>query len=190
MRDVSPQYSKAMVTKSISKLIDQAILPAAILIIGKMGGLFLTVYLLHLNFTVQPASFLKILPTVHLPDQTSYILAENYSNLAMFMLASVGTIFVITRAHFLHESHISPRLRAKLARLNLEALIASSYKLYHQAAIWLTFLWLSTGFLMLSTIAKITYPQISIIAFIVAANFSWVFALDVEKEVEIQRNQI
>lgn len=179
-----------MVTKSISKLIDQAILPALILIIGKMGGLFLTVYLLHLDVAVQPASFLKILPTVHFPDPQAYILAENYSNLAMFTLASLGTIFVITRAHFLHESHISPSLQAKLARLNLEVLIASSYKLYHQAAIWLTFLWLSTGFLVLSTILNITYPQISIIAVIVAANFSWVFALDVEKELEIQRGQI
>ncbi len=179
-----------MVTKSISKLIDQAILPALILITGKMGGLFLTVYFLHLNIVVQPASFLKILPTIHFPDPQAYILAENYSNLAMFFLASLGTILVVTRAHFLHESHISPKLQAKLARLNLESLIASSYKLYYQAAIWLTFLWLSAGFLVLSTILGITYPQISIIAFIVAANFSWVFALDIEKELEIQRGQI
>lgn len=179
-----------MVTKSISKLIDQAILPAAILIVGKMAGLFLTVYFMHLNFTVEPATFLKILPTIHFADHTSYILAENYSNLAMFTLASIGTIFVITRAHFLHQSHISPKVQAKLARFNLESLIASSYKLYHQAAIWLTFLWLSTGFLMLSTIAKITYPQISIIALIVAANFSWVFALDIEKEIQISRGQL
>ncbi|MEX2028608.1 MAG: hypothetical protein WD988_03890 [Candidatus Curtissbacteria bacterium] len=178
-----------MVTRSITRLIDEAILPAATLIVGKMAGLFAVIYFLHLDATVVPASFLKILPTVHFADQNSYILAENYSNLAMFSLASAGTIFVIARAHFLHTSHISPQLQAKLARLNLEVLIASSYRLYHQAAIWLTFLWLSTAFLVLSTIFNITYPQISIVAFIVAANFSWVFALDIEKEVEIQRSQ-
>lgn len=177
-----------MITRSVTRLIDEAILPAATIIVGKMAGLFAAVYFLGLDFTVAPASFLKILPTVYFVDPTSYILAENYSNLAMFAVASAGTIFVISRAHFLHSSHISPQLQAKLARLNLEVLIASSYRLYHQAAIWLTFLWLTTAFLMLSTIFKITYPQISIVAFIVAANFSWVFALDIEKEIEIQKD--
>lgn len=179
-----------MVTKSITELIDEAVLPATVLIISKMAGLLAAAYLLHLNFTVHPATFLKILPTLHFVDSQSYILAENYSNLAMFTLASIGTVFVITRAHFFHESHIPPSMQAKLAKLNLEVLIASSYRLYYQAAIWLTFLWLSTGFLILSTILKVTYPQISIIAFIVAANFSWIFALDVEREIQIQRNQI
>jgi hypothetical protein len=178
-----------MVTKSITRLIDEAILPVTVLIVGKMAGLFAVIYFLHLDFTVVPASFLKILPTVYFVNPTSYIIAENYSNLAMFILASVGTIFVITRAHFLHTSHISPVLQAKLARLNLDLFIASSYRLYHQAAIWITFLWLTTAFLMLSTIFNITYPQISVVAFIVAANLSWFLALDIEKEVEIQRSQ-
>ena len=33
------------------------------------------------------------------------------------------------------------------------------------------------------TLANITYPAISIIAFVLAANLSWVFAIDVEKEI-------
>ncbi|MBI2598707.1 hypothetical protein HYW40_00595 [Candidatus Curtissbacteria bacterium] len=177
-----------MVARSITKLIDEAVLPAVILILGKMAGLFAAVYFLGLGFTVAPASFLKVLPTIHFPSYQAYILAENFGNLAMFSLAALGTIFVIVRAHFFHESHIPPQTHARLARLNLESLIAPSGNLYYQAAIWLTFLWLSVGFLIVSTIFKITYPQISIIAFVVAANFSWVFALDVERELEIQRD--
>ena len=176
-----------MVTKSLTKLIDQAIFPAAVRTTGKMIGLFLTSYDLNVKFEVVPASFLRILPTVHFPDQTSYILAENYSNLAMFIASSMGAIFVTLRAHFFHASHISPRLHAKLASLNLEMLVSTSYHLYYQAAIWITFLWLSTAFLITSSIAGVTYVPISIFAFIIAANFSWVFALDVEKEVEIQK---
>lgn len=163
-------------------------MPAAALIFGKMLGLFLVIYFLKMPFNIASGQILKILPSVHFANLADYTLAENYSNLAMFSIAAVGTIFVLVRAHFFHESHIHPKLQARLVRLNLESLIAPSYHLYHQAAIWLTFLWLSVGFLIISTILGVTYPQIAIIAFVVAANFSWVFAVDVEQEIEIARS--
>lgn len=176
-----------MVAKSLIKLIDEAIIPATALIVGKMLGLFAASYFLNLPFTVKTGQVLQVLPQVQFANLTDYIVAENYANLAMFTTAAAGTIFVLVRAHFFHESHIHPKLHAKLVALNLESLIAPSYHLYHQAAIWLIFLWLTVGFLLISTFLKITYPQISAIALIVASNFSWIFALDVEKEVEISK---
>lgn len=177
-----------MLNKNIIKLIDEAIIPAVALIISKMLGLFLSSYFLHLPFEVKNSRIFWILPSVHFNNLTDYIRAENYSNLAMFLAASVGCFYVIIRAHFFHESHISPKLHAKLVSLSLDSLVAPSYHLYHQAAIWLTFLWLTTIFLVTSTILKITYPQLSVVAFIIAANFSWVFAMDIEREIEISRS--
>lgn len=178
-----------MVAKSIVKLIDEAIIPAVALIFGKMAGLILVISILDLPFTVKGGQILNILPQVSFDNVADYILAENYSNLAMFVAAALGTIFVIIRAHFFHESHINPNLHARLVGLNLESLIASSYHLYHQAAIWILFLWLTVAFLLVSTILGITYPAISATAFIIAANFSWIFAIDVEKEIELSRSQ-
>ena len=171
--------------KSLVKLIDEAIIPAVCLIVGKMLGLFLASYFLKLNFTLKSSEFLKILPAVNFQNLQDYTVAENYSNLAMFIVAATGTAYVLIRAHYFHESHIHPRLHAKLVSLGQEWLVAPSYHLYHQAVIWLIFLWLTVGFLVLSSILEITYPQITIIAFVIAVNFSWVFALDVEKEIEI-----
>jgi len=176
-----------MVSKSLIKLIDEAIIPAAALIIGKMLGLFLASYFLKLPFVIKSSQVLWILPSVHFASLGDYTIAENYSNLAMFFVASAGTMFVLVRAHFFHQSHIHPVLHAKLVKLNLENLIAPSYHLYHQALIWLIFLWLTVGFLIISTLLQITYAQITIIAFLVAANSSWVFAIDVEKEIEINK---
>lgn len=177
-----------MVAKSLVKLIDEAIIPAVALIVAKMLGLFAASYFLNLPFTVKTGQVLKVLPQVQFANLTDYIVAENYANLAMFTVAAAGTIAVLVRAHFFHESHIHPRLHAKLVSLNLESLVAPSFHLYHQAAIWLIFLWLTVGFLLISTILKITYPQITAVALIFAANFSWIFAMDVEKEVEISRS--
>lgn len=177
-----------MVAKSLVKLIDEAIVPATALIVGKMLGLLATVYFFNLPFSVEPHQILKILPSVHFANLTDYILAENYSNLAMFAVSAIGTVFILVRAHFFHDSHIHPALHARLAALNLQSLIAPSYHLYHQAAIWLTFLWLTVAFLLISAFVEITYPVTAAIAFIIAANFSWIFAMDIEKEIEISRS--
>ena len=176
-----------MVAKSLVKLIDEAIIPAACLIVGKMLGLFLASYFLKLSFAIKSSQVLWILPSVHFANLQDYIIAENYSNLAMFFVASAGCMLVLVRTHFFHQSHIHPVLHAKLVKLNLESLIAPSYHLYHQALIWLIFLWLTVGFLIISTLLQVTYAQITIVAFIVAANFSWLFAVDIEKEIEISR---
>ena len=178
-----------MISKSLIKLIDEAIVPAVLMIIIKGIGLFATVVFFNLPFTLEYRSIFGILPSFRFATLQAYITAENYSNLAMFAAVAAGAIIVILKAHFLHESHISPRLHARLISLNLERLAQSSYHLYHQATIWLVFLWLTFGFLTLSSIAKITYPQITIAAFLVAANLSWVFALDIEKEIELSRSQ-
>ena len=177
-----------MIAKSLIKLIDEAIMPAVALIAGKMLGLFAASFFLNLPFTIQNKEVFWLLPSIQFSSINAYLTAENYSNLAMFMTAVLGAIPVVVRAHFFHESHISPTFHAKLVSLNLERLIAPSYHLYHQAAIWLIFLWLTVGFLIISTILQVTYAQITVIAFVIAANLSWVFALDIEKEMEILRS--
>ncbi|OGD93375.1 hypothetical protein A2697_00330 [Candidatus Curtissbacteria bacterium RIFCSPHIGHO2_01_FULL_41_44] len=178
-----------MVTRSLVKLIDEAIIPAVSLICGKMIGLLASSYFLHLPFTFKNGQFLKILPSVQFQSLEAYTTAENYSNLVMFLVAAAGTVYVLVRAHYFHESHIHPSLHAKLVAIGQDWLVAPSYHLYHQAVIWLVFLWLTVGFLVLSTILGTTYPQIAIIAFVVAANFSWVLAVDIEKEIELGKSQ-
>ena len=179
-----------MISKSLIKLIDEAILPALLLILAKGVGLFATIVFFNLPFTLEYRSIFGLLPSFRFATLQGYITAENYSNLAMFAAVAAGSIVVILKAHFLHESHIHPKLHSRLIALNLERLGQSSYHLYHQAAIWLIFLWLTVGFLTLSSIAKITYPQITIVAFLISANLSWVFALDLEKEIELSREKV
>lgn len=178
-----------MVAKSLTKLVDEAIIPALLLIIAKLVGLFLASFLLNLKFEVENQSFLGIFPSIGYGDINAYILAENYSNLAMFIVAVLGTLYILIKAHFLHDSHVKPKLQLTLAKKNLEWLITSSYNLYHQALIWLIFLWLTVGFLVLSTALKITYLQISVAAFVIAANLTWVFVLDLEREIAINQNK-
>ena len=179
-----------MVAKSLVKLLDEAIIPALALIVAKMVGLYFVSQIFNLPFTIKSQGFLKLLPTISFKNMADYNLAENYSNIGMLAVVCLGTVYVMIRAHYFHASHIHPRLHARLARLNLESLIAPSYHLYHQSAIWLIFMWLTIGFLTLSAILGTTYPQVAIIGFVIAANLSWIFALDVEKEVELNSEAV
>src|SRR4030042_1822411 len=104
-----------MVAKSITKLIDEAIVPALALIVAKMAALYLASFIFNLPFEIKTKSFMGILPAVSFINVADYIKAENYSNLAMFVVAALGTIFVLVRAHYFHASHIHPKLQAKLA---------------------------------------------------------------------------
>lgn len=174
-----------MIVNSVKKLIDEAIVPAVVLILAKMLGLLLTSYFLNLPFDVQSRGFLRILPSIKFLSLKDYITAENYSNLAMLIAACLGTLFVLVRLHFLHESHVEPKVQVRLAALNFEKIISSSYHLYHSAATWLIFLWLTVAFLIVSTILKVTYFPITAIAMVIAVNFSWMLALDIQKEIEI-----
>ncbi len=178
-----------MIAKSTVKLIDEAVIPAVVLIIAKILGIYLVNYLLKVDYNINPNGFLNILPSITYTSPNDYIVAENYSNLAMFVAVALGTLVVTVKAHFLHESHISPRLHQKLVKLNLEKFISTSFHLYHQAFIWLVFLWLVTIFLITATLAEIIYPQVSAIAVIIALNFSWILAVDVQKEIEIARER-
>ncbi|KKR78188.1 MAG: hypothetical protein UU23_C0002G0015 [Candidatus Curtissbacteria bacterium GW2011_GWA1_40_9] len=177
-----------MVAKSTVKLIDEAIIPALILMMSKIVGILLVNYFFKINFNVHSRDFLNLLPSITYPSAYDYIRVENYSNLLMFIAAAMGTLMVLTKAHFFHESHISPKFHQKLVNLNLEKLISSSFHLYHQALIWMIFLWLVTIFLILSSISKVMYPQITVLAIIIAINFSWILALDIQKEIEIERD--
>ncbi len=178
-----------MVAKSTVKLIDEAIIPALLLISAKLIGIFLTNYFFKINFAIHQQGFLNLLPSLTYSSVSDYIKVENYSNLLMFTVSAAGTLMVLVKAHLLHESHISPKLHQKLAKFNLEKLVSSSFHLYHQALIWMVFLWLVTIFLFLSSISKITYPQITAFAAIIAINFTWILAVDINKEIEIAKEQ-
>ena len=178
-----------MVIKSLIKLIDEAIIPAVVLILAKMIGILASSYLFNLNFEIKSGSFLFFLPSINFLDIKDYILAENYSNFTMVLAAVLGTLIVLIRLHFLHESHVHPKLQLKLASISLEKIISPSYHLYHKVTIWLIFLWLTVAFLVLSTIYKITYLPITLTAIFVALNLTWITILDIEKEIDISRNK-
>jgi hypothetical protein len=129
--------------------------------------------------------FLFIFPVIKYTSYQDYFKINSYSNAIMFATVALGVIYVLIKAHFLHQSHIDPIFQAKLSRARLSRTIASSFHLYHQAAVWLIFLWLVTALLVFEAIFKISSQMLAVFAGIFAINSTWFLIVDVEHEVEI-----
>jgi len=127
------------------------------------------------------------LPQFVYPTSAEFHQANTLSNISMFAFVALGAAVVVFRAHFLHESHISPKVSVQLSRLRISSWMASTFRLYHQGAVWLIFAWLSTVILVLQAYDGISSPVLAIIAFLITLNLSWFFTLDMDKEIQLSQ---
>jgi hypothetical protein len=178
-----------MVSKSLSTLIDEAILPALLLILAKFFGVLIVTFVIGSSWQLKFSSALPFLPTISYPNYQAYLTSNSYSNLLMYLVLALGCSFVLVKAHFLHSSHISPTLHARLASLRLSSLVSDTFSLYHQGTIWLLFLWLATVLILIQAFLGLSFAWIAIISFLLTLNFSWFFLIDIEQEIEIWRRE-
>lgn len=178
-----------MLSKSLVKLIDEAILPAVLLVGSKFASVILIATLSKSAFSFTFGRFFFFLPSLSFSTFESYIFSNSYSNLFTYVVLAAGCAFVLLRAHFFHSSHVTPALHARLIKLRLSSLVADTFTIYHQAFVWFSFIWLFTIFLLIEAFLNIVYPWIAIVAFLISLNMSWFLIADVEEELEIWQRE-
>ena len=176
-------------SKSLIKLIDSSLLPAAFMILGKVLGVYLVAKFFNLEWALQnsTSTFFSLRPVFAEKD---LVMVSSYSDLIMFLFVLLGLSFTIFRAIYLHSSHVDPRLVAKLATNNLLDLIKDSFDVYHEAAIWLVFAWASVATIFLNVLLEKTYVWVGLVGLISVLGFSLILLRDVGKEVEVSRKKI
>ncbi len=176
-------------SKTLVNLIDIALVPAALLVVGKLIGLFVTIQVFALPWTMQeiPGSFFSIRPALMAED---IIVASSYSDLIMYLLIAAGFSIILIQATHFHETHIKPKLLVKLANNNLLGLVRSSFDLYHYAAIWTIFLWLTQLLIWIDIATGKTYVWIGIGTLLANVVFTAFLLQDVYREIEISRHDL
>ena len=176
-------------SKSLIKLIDSSLLPAALMILGKVAGIYIVAKFFNLEWALQNStdSFFSLRPVFAEKD---IVTVSSYSDLIMLLFVILGLSFSIFRAIYLHSSHVDPRIVAKLATNNLLDLIKDSFDVYHEAAMWLVFSWISVVLISLNVLLERTYVWVSLVGLISVIGFSLILLRDVGKEVEISRKRI
>lgn len=166
-----------MISKTLLKLIDEAILPAVILVAAKIFGVAALTSRWGLDFTLN----LKNLegPNAHL--------VNTYSNLFSYGAVALGLGLILARAYLFHSSHISPQITLRLSSLNFTTIISTTYELFHQAAVWLSYLWLLSFLFLLQSYWKLIPTNIALGVSVVTLVFTCLFVWDVDREIDIRR---
>jgi hypothetical protein len=174
-----------MFSKTLVKLIDEAIIPALVLVAAKVLGVLFVGRVKNLIFEVSFKSHFLPLPTLVFSSYQDYVTVNSYSNLIMLGVVSLGLVWILLKANLLHDTHISPKLAAQLARLSLSRLISTTFEAYHQALVWYGFAWFTTILMAFYAYLGLAYKSFALIAFLIVLNLTWFFIFDVEREIII-----
>ncbi len=176
-------------SKSLIKLVDYSILPAALLVVGKFLGLFVAVNFFSLDWGVEsiPNSVFSVRPLFYSED---ILLASSYSDLIMFLILVTVYSFIVLQAVLFHNTHISPTVLARLANNNLLGLVKGTFEIYHKAAIWTVFLWLANVLIFLNVALGKTYLWITAFTIITSVVLTVMLIRDASQEIELSKKEV
>ena len=177
-------------SKSLIKLIDAALIPAAVMICGKVAGLWFANSVFNLDWGIvsDPNNFFSV--RIVYGTLAEQITATTYSNLLMYIFVFVGFLFILIRALYFHSTHITPRMLAKLATNNLLNLISDSFEIYHKASVWLIILWLANFALLINVFSGKAYTWTGAVSFVCSVLTTVVLLRDVSKEIEFAKKNV
>jgi hypothetical protein len=146
-------------SRSLVKILDAALFPAALMISGKFIGLYLVTKIFNIDWGVENLSnqLISSRPVVYGQD---LVTVSSYSDLFLLIIMTSGFSVFIIRAIYFHESHIDPRLLTRLAMKGLLGLVKDSFEIYHRASMWLIFLWLSDVTIFINILLGKTYSWV------------------------------
>lgn len=169
-----------MFSKILVKLIDQAIVPAVLLIAARIVSVVLIASYNKIDVFIDAAGF-------NVSNPTEYLFVNSYSILVMGSILFLGIAYVLVKSYVLHDSHITPKLTAQMFSLKLSSFIQTSFDLYSQGSIWLSYLYLLMLVAGLMSFFGVAYLWVftTLVGLAVIATILLIF--DVEREVELEK---
>lgn len=169
-------------SKSLLKVLDLSLFPAALMVVGKFIGLIVVTRIFDIPFTLAQLSqgLISARPEVPAEFVTT---ASTYSDLIMYVILAIGVVVVVVQATQFHDKHISPKLLLKLSNHNLMSLIKGSYEIYHSAAVWTLFIWVATVIVWINVLAGKTALWMGVVAITSSIIFCIALLQDVYSEI-------
>ena len=165
-----------MFSKILIKLVDEAIVPAVVLVVARVGSVVFFGKYFNLPVTFSPAGFVYA-------NEHGFLIVNSYSTLVMICIIGIGLLYVLLKSYIFHDSHIHPSFTAKLFSLRLSSFIQASFDVYSQGVIWLAY-----SYLLLIASAAMAYfgllfPWVLVVSLVITLLSTYLFIVDVEREV-------
>ena len=171
-----------MFSKILIKLIDQAIVPAILLLTVRLVSIVLISYYLEIPFSTGNGGIV-------FENSADFVLANSYSMVALLISLSLGITYTLVKTLAFHNTHITPALTAKVFSLRLNSLIQGSFDLYPQGAIWLSYLYLLLLVGGVMAMFGLLFSWIFYLMLTVTLIATVIFIWDIEREIKISKMQ-
>ncbi|PIP04832.1 hypothetical protein COX53_00245 [candidate division WWE3 bacterium CG23_combo_of_CG06-09_8_20_14_all_40_14] len=162
-------------SKTLTKLIDKAILPAIVLTFSKIISLIIVNQKFRLNWQVGTSGIIYT-------SKSDFVLANTYSSLFMYFSIMAGLLLLLIKAVRWHSTHIDPKVSARLHFRKLDFLVTESLDLYLNTVIWLGYSWLAAALMLIQSYYNLILPWVSYIALFVSITATIFVLLDIERE--------
>ena len=171
-----------MFSRILIKLVDQAVVPAMLLLVVRILSVIFVSRHFGIEFTVGQSGFVFKMPG-------DYVLVNSYSTLAMICVLSVGLLYILMKSMYLHETHITPSFTAKLFSMRLSFFIQSSFDLYSQGVVWMSYLYLLVFVGALMVMFGLIYLWVLLSAVVLAIISTSFFVVDIENEMFLENSK-
>lgn len=173
--------------RSLLRLIEYSLLPAILLILAKIGGIYFAALLFNIEIsTMAGAQNTLFFDTLVPPSEITVI--SSYSDLFMYLVIALGMTVVLVQALYLHDSHVTPKTINLLAKNNLLGIIRSSFDLYHSGVMWLVFLWVANILILINTSKGLSDLWTLLVATVFSISYSIIFLKDLFTEIELNKH--
>ncbi len=168
-----PMFSRILI-----KLIDQAIVPAILLLVTRIVTMIVFSHFMNVTYQVTSSGFL-------FDNHAEYLRVNSYSVLSMIAILALGVFYILLKSIVFHETHITPRLTTKLFTLRLSSFIQTSFDLYSQGAVWLAYIYFLFVLTILMSFFGVVHTWVFFAALALTLGSTVAMVFDVEQEMEL-----
>lgn len=168
-----------MASKLLLRLIDEAILPAVLVVFAKLVSLAALIRIFNYPWELKTTA---VFPSLQMGTHQQLLVVNSYSNLVTLVVIAAGLVWILAKAYHFHDTHVAPTMTLKLLSWNLTGLLSTSHEIYHQAVIWLSYLWLIFLLMVVHTVVGLQFVWLTAAVFAAVIFLTWLFVHDVERE--------
>ena len=172
-------------SKLLRKLLQYIILPAALLVVSRVAGLYFAVTFFNLDFFLETKPEQIYSLQIYFTNQTDALLASSVSNLTMFFTISLIAIYFLIKYRLSILAAYNPKVLVKLNNLNLMSWVNNKNNTFLRVFVWITFLWIVSIILIADVLSQNSFPWIAIISFLTTVMSTWTLIRTFEIEGEI-----
>ncbi len=169
-----------MFSKILIKLIDQAIIPAMLVLSARIISVILISKYLNTEFSLDASGFA-------FKNINDYVVVNSYSLLAIIGVLSVGLFYNLLKSYIFHEDVINPGLTAKLFSLKVSSLIQNSIEIYTKGAIWISYAYLITIVTGLMSMYGHLYLWVFHTSIVLTLIATVLLVLDIEHKMDVKK---